>query len=674
MQPLREQEETVELGEGLGDHGARLAHAGLADHVVAGERGRVPGGGRLALGGAAGLVEHDLLPVDDRLAHGTDEGQSVEVLEALRVDGERRQLRAVLEVVHQVSKGQVGLVADRDEVRGVEVGLLAQAGDHEGAALADEGGRAPAIPALLGQLLLGDEQGVVAAGVRDDPERVAAEEDRAAVALSVGLGDPAGERERLLLRALGFADPARDEQHRVREVAVDHPFHDARDLGGVDREHEEVHPARQRVEVRDAAHAVERVHARLDERDPAGIEAVGEDVAQDDPAVVHARGRGAYHADGRGVQQTVDLGDRPRRVGLRGQREAAHAVQRHHQELAEGEGVDFKLLDDVGLRGVGRRVVVGHGDERAEALDQLLVGHDALLAARQAGDLAVGERAAEELEEALPVAHRGGGGHDRLPLAEALGVEFRVGAADPGADHHAELARAADADDQLVAEGLGVRRQVLGHEDPADVACDGRPQRVAVQSVVGGRGVTDVALDPVRVALGHLDHHAAPGRADLLGCLGDDAHPAHLGLVHDRRGDHLEHDPLAGQRDQFLVGRARALGEQDRPRRGLGPGVLQEHIRLVLEEEAPALRRGGGEQARDGVEVDSQARGHWRHRKKAPSARVWSGCSTGPGRFPDGEGIGGGSGVQGSRPRESAVRVRGSGTQEARVVVFLPEP
>lgn len=70
------------------------------------------------------------------------------------------------------------------------------------------------------------------------------------------------------------------------------------------------------------------------------------------------------------------------------------------------------------------------------------------------------------------------------PLRKTLGVELGVRSAEARADDHAELACAAQADDQLVAERCGVRRHELYLQDALEVCGDGVLERGSRQSLV----------------------------------------------------------------------------------------------------------------------------------------------------------------------------------------------
>jgi len=78
-----------------------------------------------------------------------------------------------------------------------------------------------------------------------------------------------------------------------------------------------------------------------------------------------------------------------------------------------------------------------------------------------------------------------GRGHDGLALAEALGVELGVDAAQARAQHRAELPGAPQAHDELVAEGRGVRGHELAHEHALDVLGHRGQQGLTVELAEG---------------------------------------------------------------------------------------------------------------------------------------------------------------------------------------------
>jgi hypothetical protein len=80
-------------------------------------------------------------------------------------------------------------------------------------------------------------------------------------------------------------------------------------LGRGDHHDEEVDLLGQRGEVRHAGAAVDLGGARLDDVEPPGIEAVREEVAQDDAAVVHPLLGDADDRGARGLEELVYLGE-----------------------------------------------------------------------------------------------------------------------------------------------------------------------------------------------------------------------------------------------------------------------------------------------------------------------------------------------------------------------------
>ena len=166
------------------------------------------------------------------------------------------------------------------------------------------------------------------------------------------------------------------------------------------------------------------------------------------------------------MQQVSDARHGPGRRFFFRQREFAHAVERDHQIVGERERVDFQLVDDERRVRIVRREVIPHADEGLKAFDELVVGNDAALPARQSGEFSIRDGLPEQPEERLSVGHGRECGYDGLPLAEAFGVQLGIGPAEARADDHAELAGAAQAHDKLIAEGFGVGRHELHLQHP----------------------------------------------------------------------------------------------------------------------------------------------------------------------------------------------------------------
>ena len=588
----------------------------------------MPAGGVFALGRPARLVENHLLVVADGLTHGLGELEPVKVLEAFGIHGDHVHFLGIHEVAHHVPERQVGLVAHRNQIGRAHFRGLAEPVQQEGPALADDGGAADRIGLVVRHLGGGDEPRVEFAGPGNDAHAVRPEKRRAAVAAGgealVGFVD-AGDHARGHVAAfLGFPEAAGDEHHGVRGVVLDDVVDQRRHLFRADGDDEQVERFGQGLDVGHAAHAAGVGFAFADDGQPIAIEAGIDDVFKDDAPEVPAFGGYAHYADGLRVQQVVDFFDGAGHDGFAGRREAAHAVQRHHQIVRKRERVDFQFLDDERCAWVGGRKVVAHADEGLETFDELVVGHDAALSARQARQLPIGDGLAEQLEEGVPVRQFGQGRDDGLPLAEAFGVEFGIRAAETGADDHAEFAGTAQAHDQLVAEGFGVRRHELHLKHALDVGGDGVLERGSGQPPVARRRGGRAAFDPFRIPFRDFREHAAHGGAHLVGRLGHDADAAHFGLVDDGGRNDLEHGLFAGQGHDFLFHRLGVSGNEGTLGRRFRPGKAQEVVDFEFVEKMPPLGVGVAEQLGDRLVFYGQIHARLRKRVDGKATVGWT--------------------------------------------------
>jgi hypothetical protein len=247
------------------DDGAGLAHDRIEQHRSARDGRGMAHHAAHAGRRLAGFVDHDLLAVQDSLAHGPGEVESVEILEALDVDADGFDFRQFGEVAQHVAVGQVGLVAQRQHVARVEPRVLADAGDHEGAALAQHHRIALRLLLRLGQALQRNEPGVVAARMRDHAEAVGAEEDRAAAGLAVRGVDAPGEGGGRLAAGFGFAQAAGDQHHRFDRVGFDDFVDQFIDRAGCHGDDQQVELAIERFQAFHAPDAVDLGLARADD-------------------------------------------------------------------------------------------------------------------------------------------------------------------------------------------------------------------------------------------------------------------------------------------------------------------------------------------------------------------------------------------------------------------------
>ncbi len=570
-------------------------------------------GGVLALRRAARLVEDDLLVAAHGFAHRLREVEAVKVLEALGIDRDDVDAVLVHEMAHHVPERQVRLVAHRDEIGGAHFGILAEAAQQKGPALADDGRTAAGILPIIRHLGGGDEPRVELAGPRDDAHAVCPEEDRAAVAAGgeagMGFVDACDHAGGHVAAFRGFPEAARDEQHAARGVAFQNFVHERGDLFRAYGHDEQIKGLLEFPEGRHAAHAAFILAAFAQDHQILAVKARIDDVFEDDAPEVAALGGDAHDADGAGVEEVVYLVDGASWRAVAGKREAAHAVQRHHKIIGKGEGVDFQLFDDEGGVRVGGRKMVAHADEGLKAFDELLVGDDAALAASESGQFPVGDGFAEKLEKGVAVGHFRERGDDGLPLAEPGGVELGVRAAEPGADDHAEFAGAAQAHDQLVAEGRGVGRHELDLQDALEIGGDGVLEGRAGKPAVGFRGGGGGTFNPFRIALGDFREHPAHGGAHFFRRLRHDAHAPHLRFVDDGRGDDLEHSLFAGQGHDLLFGGFGVARYENALGRRFGPGKTEQAVDFVFVEEAASLGMGIAEQFGNRLVFDGQIHG-----------------------------------------------------------------
>ena len=142
-------------------------------------------------------------------------------------------------------------------------------------------------------------------------------------------------------------------------------------------------------QIRHTAHAGGIGFAVAQDDDPIFVESRTDDVFKDGTSEISPLGGHADDADAFGVQQVSDARHGPGRRFFFRQREFAHAVERDHQIVGEGERVDFQLVDDERRVRIVRREVVPHADEGLKAFDELVVGNDAALPARQSGEFSI---------------------------------------------------------------------------------------------------------------------------------------------------------------------------------------------------------------------------------------------------------------------------------------------
>ncbi len=388
----------LELVEARGDDRARAARQRLADLVVA-DRGRGVGRRRgRPLAGAAGLVEQHRPARGADAPDGVEEAGTVAPLEALEVHREHARLGVALEVVEVVRHRHVHLVAERDRVARLHDAVEVRDLGHEvGARLADAREAAPC-PLAHGQLVLRDEEGVVAAGAGDDPEAVAAVQQHAAVGVAVARSQRRPDARLDLAAVLGLAEAAGDQRDRPGAPLLDDLLHDRLGPLGGDRDDRDVGRGRKLGERRERAAALDLAGPGVDRPDPLARDAAALDqVAQDDPAGVHALGGGADHDRALGQEQPPQLGDRPRRRQGRRPVQPGEAVQRDDPAVL---GRDHRVHLELGEAETVGRFETGPADgqprEAQHDLGQPLLRHAVAAArAQPAGEGLVHERGAQ---------------------------------------------------------------------------------------------------------------------------------------------------------------------------------------------------------------------------------------------------------------------------------------
>ena len=491
----------LELVEARGHDRARRPGQLLADLVVPHRRGGVRGRGGRALARAPGLVEEDVAPGGRDAADGVQEPLAVAALEALEVHGEDARARVALEVREVVGDRHVHLVAERDRVaqldHAVEVRDLA---DQVGARLADARETAPR-PLAHRQLVGRDEEGVVAAGQRDDAEAVAAVEQHAAVGRAVALGERRADAPLGLAPALRLAEAAGDQGDGARPPLLDDLLHDlvGPAVGG-HRHDREVGRLRQ---------VGERARTPGSPRSRPRFGWIAQIRSRGTPPpstrlrrMIRPGFRPSAEAPTTtallGVEQPLQLGDRARRrQGLRPvqPREAvegdeAAVVRRHHRvhlELGEAEAVRRKEAGPP-LRQPGE----GHGQPG----QALLRESRAAARAEPAGERRVHERPAQRPQR--PLRGEAARRHHRPGLLGAQRLEQRLGVEPSHAqdDDRAEGGVVAEGGQHL-APGAGAEAHPLDDERAVETRAGGsgagrgqharRPPRAASPARCGTR-------------------------------------------------------------------------------------------------------------------------------------------------------------------------------------------
>ena len=212
--------------------------------------------------------------------------------------------------------------------------------------------------------------------------------------------------------------------------------------------HEQVELRGQGVQAGITADAVHLVRALAQNADVFPWKTFRQNIVQNDPAEIPASGGNSDDAYLPWMQQRMDPAYGALVFALGGQGKPAHAVQRNHEKIRKGVGIDLHLLDDEFRIGIDRRVVASHLDERGKTFQKLLVGHDSA-AGRESAPRVCGRRwSCGTGEKALPVGKLARGGHYGLPLSEPLGIQLRIRSPESGAHDHAEFAGIAQPHDK----------------------------------------------------------------------------------------------------------------------------------------------------------------------------------------------------------------------------------
>ena len=337
----------------------RYHHTGVEEYpveylVVAGHRCRMRGDRGRALGRASRLVHDDLLPRRRDLLHDFEEARPVEGLEALEIYDEEIDVGVVLHVYQIIRGGQVHLVSVRDHVLRVdEFGDVAHQRHQIGSALAYECASLAVRPDE-GELVLGQEEGIVTARSRYDTEAVGTVHHDAAPVLHPALSDRLVESPVELLSVLRLPESSRYDRDGRGLLAVDDMLEQhCRPLVRRDREDRHIGPSRDIVYRTVGPAAVYLLRFRMEQidvfpADPASLY----DVSQDDPSRVDLVRRRPYDEDGLRLEEPSDITlRRMHRLRFEG-RDLQQRVERHYTPVARDlERIDLELLDRDGRGG-----------------------------------------------------------------------------------------------------------------------------------------------------------------------------------------------------------------------------------------------------------------------------------------------------------------------------------
>ncbi len=603
---FRQQNEILKFSEVTGHDGPGLPDAVFTHHIIAGQRRRMAAGGAFALRRAPSLVKNHLLARAHGITHSPCKKQAVQILESLSVYGDDVHFRGAAEMAHHVPKGKIRLVPHGDQIRGPHFRSLAETVEQKGSALADHGHAAGRIVFVPRQFGRGDEPGVVTSGAGNNPHAVGPQKHRAAIAAPVGGGNTLRHAGGHFPAVFRFSHAAGDQHDAVRRVSFDDFIHHSRNPGRADRHDEQIQRLRQCRQIRHATHAFGIRAAFPHNTHLFRVKPRSQNIFQNNTPEVPPGGGNAHNSDAARVQQPVYCGYGAARRALSRQGETAHAVQRNHQIIGEGERIDFQLINHKRSIRITGGKMIAQPDKRFKTFDELVIRDDPALPPCKPGQLAIGNRFAKQFKKRVSVRHFRERGHYGLPLAEAFGIQFRIRSPQPRADHHAELAGTAQAHNQFVAKGRRIRRHELHLEHPLQIARHGIPQRRAFQPPVCRRRGVLMTLDPFGVTLGHFRQHTPDSGTDLVRCFRHNAHSAHFRLVDNGRRHDLEHGHISRQRHDLFLHRAGVFGQKYAFGRSFRPRKRQQIVYLILIQEIAPFLAGVAKHFRYGLVFYSQ--------------------------------------------------------------------
>ena len=438
-------EQIVERAEILGYDRPRMAHHRVKQRRPAGNGRGMAHHAAHPGSGLARFVDHDLLAIHHRFAHGAGEVEPVQVLETLDIDTDGFDPRPLTKVGEHVAVGEIGLVAQGQHVARIEPGILTHARDHERPALAQHDGISFRFLLRLWQPLQGDKPGIIGAGMGNHAQAVGAEKNRAAAFLAVRSVNPDCQCCGGFPALFRFTQTAGNQHDRFHGVGLDDFVHDVVDRAGGDRHDQQIELTVERPQALCALDAVDLLLPRTNDGQPLLAVAAAHQVAQNDPPEIHAAGRDADDADRSRMNQLVDLVYRAGQTA--GGRCAEFALRPLHQQaLARLHRIQLQATQHEWRLRLVRRIAVCQRKQAFETDLELRIRQGQSFAFGHTRQLLIGKRAAEQAEK-IPGVGQPGGSVDRgAILPEIAFVQLRIQPAQSGTEDHAEFARIVQAD------------------------------------------------------------------------------------------------------------------------------------------------------------------------------------------------------------------------------------